>query len=346
MNGYRIALVLVLAFGLAMPTMAVSVIIDPDAFTKDIGNGIGTDRGSDAYQWYATSVNGKGDDQFGRDGGSRYGQQTVSVNADATVVHLVTNSILVGSILLDENGNIESYTGGLTSFVDDVSGLQGFKFITYPVTLNLSGYTGGWFMQDVNYDPRDATVWSYSLPVTMREGDAYVLRTPGTEARFTLGIDGKPTVTVPGTAGLAYDESAGELKLTNVADITYTWTSSIENENWASVQWWADWGLSMGGGDKKGQEGTMGFIPGVDYSIGWYSLDYYNQFGGTWDNRSFSIPADPTGWSQTFTYTVPPYEGNDAGRVYTLTLTGPAIPEPATMSLLTLGGLALLRRRR
>jgi len=346
MNVYRSALVVVLAFGLALPTLAVNIVLDPGAFTK---YGLGTDRESDAYQWWATSINGTGEVRFGRDGGGAYGPQAVSVNAGATVVNLSleNNTILVGSIFLDEDGNVESYTGGLTSYVDDTTGYQAFQFVTHPVTFDLNGYTGGWHIQDVHWDPRSATVWTYSLPATVREGDVYTIRTPGTEAaRFTLGTDGKPTVTQPGSAGLVFDDASGALMFTNVVPITYTWACSDESVDVGNLPWYPGWpGGTGGGGDKRGAEGTLGLIPGAAYNIGWYSLDYYNKFGGAWDDQNFAVPDDPTGWSCVLTYRVPDNIETSA-RVYTLTLAGPAIPEPMTMSLLTLGGLALLRRRR
>jgi len=59
-------------------------------------------------------------------------------------------------------------------------------------------------------------------------------------------------------------------------------------------------------------------------------------------NGRFVIPADAatTNWSKVLVF-----EGND-GKDYYITISAVQVPEPATMTLLALGGVAMLRRRR
>ena len=79
-------------------------------------------------------------------------------------------------------------------------------------------------------------------------------------------------------------------------------------------------------------------------------VPYRIWFGDTWMNQGDEdVPAlvyDAAGWGSLTPSASPFYQtaGGDSGMEAILTLTG--VPEPATMSLLAIGGLAVLKRRR
>lgn len=82
------------------------------------------------------------------------------------------------------------------------------------------------------------------------------------------------------------------------------------------------WVLSQSGNWITGST-SDGFVPG--------SYDVYN--AASQPIGTVNVPVDATGWTQTLT---------DGGNSITFS----AVPEPATMSLLALGGMAMLRRRK
>jgi len=107
--------------------------------------------------------------------------------------------------------------------------------------------------------------------------------------------------------------------------------------------------------------GTFSFTADLYEDSNWNHLDptdpdatagvpYRIWFADTWMNLGDEeVPAlvyDAAGWG-SLTPSASPFSqtaGGDSGMEAILTLTG--VPEPATVCLLTLGGLALIRRRR
>ena len=221
--------------------------------------------------------------------------------------------------------------GDITTAYPDAFTIAGstVTFNTHPVTLDTTGYDSGLWINNVNWQAgADGHLLTYNLPATLR--GAYAVTTPGgRNGLFTVDTDGALAVTDPGSMGLAVVD--GVLRFTNTCAVQYQWEG---RDLPADLSWWAGGG-PQGGGQDKGVAGVTGFVPG-EYAISHATLPPGNWYGGA----TFTIPDNiPTGWEKTITYVT-----RDHG-TWTLTLTYPAVPEPATLTLLTAGGLAILRRR-
>jgi len=327
----RWSILVVLALFITGPALAVAITIDPGLYADAKA------RSSDRLQWNANPINGDPSaGLFGEDGGHRFGPQAVDVTPGATV-NISIGSMFVGSFSADDNGVITS------EYEDTAFTISGSKvtFITYPVAVDTNGYNGGWVMPQVNHQVRASNApggfFTYDLPVT--SSGAYVLHTPGAtsnglyqDATFTVSpVDGFLSVTNPGAAGLTL-VGGTTLAFTNKVEVEYQWARSDGLS--PGVSWWAGDG-SCAGGDDKRDSGTYVLVPGL-YDIGWANLP-----AGAWKDgvKGFEVFNNDQGWVKTLTYTT-----ND-DIVYTLTLTRVGVPEPATMSLLVLGGLAMLKRR-
>ena len=265
-----------------------------------------------------------------------------------------------GTFTVDAAGNITDYTAGafLTHDDDETIAVGTLKLVSHPVVFNMNGYNSGWNMpSEITHQnsaiPAPYVSSTYYMPATVT--GSYQIYTPGSStadnatyqsARFSIGLDGVPAVVNPGAPGLAYEN--GQLVFTNVFEVTYQWTR--DNGTGAvpySVSWWPGEGGAAGGGDKGGSEGILGLVPGR-YDVGYASLEgsvSNSTVGWTSDgvsnNKTFDVVDDHTlSWVKTITF------ASTDGYLYTLTLTRVGIPEPATMSLLALGGLAMLRRAR
>jgi hypothetical protein len=80
------------------------------------------------------------------------------------------------------------------------------------------------------------------------------------------------------------------------------------------------------------------------------SSDYFGSYTLSTDAKTLTFHAPtavPDGDTVELTFYINvPYEGGGGTEPFSFTLTQTAIPEPMTLSLLSLGGLALLRRKR
>ena len=334
---YRALVVMVSVVVVSSAAAQVPITIDPGDYS------LGEFRGSDRFQWNASPlIDDERDGLFGHDGNHRYGPQGAKVNPGTVRISISSigshPQIFVGDFDVDASGVITSDYEGTVFTIDGST----IRLITHEVLIDMGRYNGGWKIPSVNHHVRASHgpngLFAYNLPVTTT--GAYVVLTPGStkdglykDAVFTVDASGQVTVTEPGAAGL--EMKGGKLTFTNVFDVEYQWERS-DGESFG-VSWWAGGG-EMAGGDDKGVSGTLGLVPGI-YDIGWHSLP-----AGTWDNNdnAFEFTGNDDYWTKTLTYTA-----ND-GLIYTLALTygTPPIPEPATMSLLALGGLAILRRRK
>jgi len=201
-------------------------------------------------------------------------------------------------------------------------------------------------------------------------------------SQFSVDLNGNVTIQEPGAAGLAVTADGKGIEFTNVSTIEYQLMRSTDGgETWTPVSlanWWSGFsGFNKNAVDnRKDPTDPSTATPGWGYIYcvaGEYPIGNLNGIGvtgapglltnltewtrlsdeatgagnvsGAW--RTFEVPDnDGTFWSETFMIEVTG-EHAQKGDLYMMTLTrAETVPEPATMSLLALGGLALLRRRR
>ncbi|MCL2700260.1 MAG: PEP-CTERM sorting domain-containing protein [Phycisphaerae bacterium] len=202
-------------------------------------------------------------------------------------------------------------------------------FNTHPVTLDTTGYDSGMWINNVNWQAgASGHQFTYNLPATL--SGAYAVTTPGGRTGlFTVATDGTVAVTDPGPMGLAVVD--GALRFTNTYPIEYKWAGQNVPDD---LLWWAGDG-PQGGGPDKGVAGVTGVVPG-EYAVSWSTLPAGNWYGGA----TFVVPETiQPGWTKTLTYNTVNHGP------WTLTLSYP-VPEPAALTLLALGGMAVMLRRR
>jgi len=215
------------------------------------------------------------------------------------------------------------------------------SFVTQPLTFDIGDYQGGWWLNEYGPSWQARGNKTYDLPVEFSGANFY---TPGSNNYFSRSADG--TVTV-GSSDRNIGLAGGQDIITIAQPLELTYTTNFPAERWV----WAGDGPTAGGiGNKPSNDGHLAHdgdaetVWTINYLPGGFQLEsQIIELAGGWvGSRMFNIPDydDAIGWSQTVYYEL------EDGTTYFFTLNGPAVPEPMTMSLLTLGGVALLRRRR
>jgi len=221
---------------------------------------------------------------------------------------------------------------------------------TAPVYFDISGYDSAWRLPNYFWQSGKESSMSVILP---REFSQLNIRTPGSDNYFSRNGEGQIQVT--SDKGISFDTghdgttdflkfAAESLITLSVARDTpdYGWFAcgfgngdgygrNFQHKNFAAVTGAQDVRLVAGDYvmmDLLVEEGLCKFVDNSQY---------------------FTVPADATDWSHLVTFVGlvdDAAKGVVKDQVYTLKLTGPVgVPEPATMTLLALGGLAMLRRR-
>jgi len=269
-----------------------------------------------------------------------------------------TGYMYMGSlVILDEEtighrddlfGRADDYYKDNYTITSDGYGNFTVKIELAPVTFDMGGYQGGWYFS--SFGTRLSGSQTFALPKVF---DGLWVGTPGIPNmdKWTyLGRDNEGNVSLSRHRNISYNEVGSNAGLVLDPSAPKN-TFQLASENLIRLDWSSDLpdGLALGcsdgidgtGGNTgfgellTGPGGTYAFLPGEYYvhllTMDGTCLDYIGVLdipvgaGEDWTPQAFS-----------FTY---------AGQAYSAGFT-PNVPEPATMSLLALGGLALLRRRR
>jgi len=245
------------------------------------------------------------------------------------------------------------------------------RIVTKPFVLDMNGYQGGWYMNNTNGKQRNSGTATYNLPVVFNN---IWVGTFGAHTPLSRRVDGTGddavSVIFRGNSGA---DNFGGVQLdgsdTSVAKfvtipLAWEWVDASGNVSSVPETFWVGFagdstgpgGGNTGYGDPLfGQSGEYVFLPGT--SIAAYLFDGARpQNAGDnmnylviSDRREFTIPSDVIAlaeaaddglWTTILTF------GTAGGEYYLrLSYDSNPVPEPAAMSLLALGGLALLRRK-
>jgi hypothetical protein len=158
-------------------------------------------------------------------------------------------------------------------------------------------------------------------------------------------VDGKVQLANGTTTSIRISVQSEDL-IMFAGDVTATGTPDLLNTNQGSFTWVPGWD---GFGSKVGTPGANGEWDGFASSWGMFGTSFLSG-----QIASYTVTAGPTGTGDvTLAFAartingVKPMEGSKASVLGVLTpVTIHVTPEPATMIMLALGGLALVRRRR
>jgi len=379
------ASLLVGAILLAAPAMAQSVPFLMDTGDYDYRTHNSVDGHGHRLIW-GLRVNNEaswvGGNRIDQANGANQSPLTFTVT-DGDTVHFVTgtqnnpaNAMYVspGSFQIDASGIVPgSYDPKVfTPGWDTDKGLPSMTLTTHPVNFNLNGYNSGWQVGQEILNGGTLAVTKLYLPASVT--GVYHITTPGATptgtfqtASFTVDVDGNVDVFNPGVAGLAVDKATNTLSFTNLRKVSITWdygdnptvlADVTHPTNPHLIPWWiGEPGNTNSGGDRAGDfEYTL--VPGL------YIFGYVN-FPGEWNVDPLgTLTGNTAGWDNGINYFTVPEDGAESwvkqvsfqvkdrttGDISTMTATisytAPPVPEPATMTLLALGGLAMLRRGR
>jgi len=364
----RWSILVALALIIAGPALAapVTITVDTGLFSPNVNPG---DRChwsvSPVAEWWNPNANeGAGEWQaiggelaFGVDP-QRWGAQGVNVTPD-TPVNASIGGVFMGNFAVDESGDISTDYGHVFA-VDNTTSTVTLK--THEVVVDMNRYNGSFWLNSVNWFPGTVNTQQFTYHLPAYTDNVYTIDTsagkPGsTNATFRVNPDkdGNVEVLEAGSAGL--DVIDGKLTFTNVREIQTVWTITTDDDtdtfglsnghdvitDIRRVWWWAG-----GGGDKNALATSIFCVPGT-YEIGYVGIPgEWNVGAYAWEGglRTFVVPEDPTvSIDETFTMKLP--YNNAPGKFVTMTLAVSyvGIPEPMTMSLLAVGGLAMLKRR-
>jgi len=344
-----LAMAVLLAAG---PAVAVSVEIDPGLYKPsvlDMHSARGQYRIGDGL-WLADT-------------------QTVDITTFGKDINVqaISNGCSIGTfqVVYDLDNDyyyLTSSSPSLKCTGNSADGNLKVEFQTAPMTFSLGQYHGGWNIDHLNWQA--ATSQTFYLPVYFTNA---AFLTPGSQTFFGRDFDGETTsVTVGGsTTGVQLVASKnGATDILTVSDdsiVPVTYSSAGMPQGYG-FYYWCGGGAMAGGLCNSGTghlflpDGTVNYLPGT-YSISTNATGG-GEYQGQWQNGSetFTIYVDSNDPLQTAYFkdkngnlssTHTAYLLGNDGNMYTMVFHVPLpLPEPATMTLLTLGGLALLRRRK
>jgi len=228
------------------------------------------------------------------------------------------------------------------------------SFATAPVNFVTSGSENGWLITGHNITGSQAGDGSMNFPLVFSNMQ---LQTPGGNTFFARAANGMVTVnTASSTANMTFVESQNTLTVSPESVITIGFKV---DEEFPATGWYLGLGSNGSGygtlvvphGFGGGYTGEIRFVPGtydIVTSNVTSNIDAYDWKGGAWANgiSGFVLPANAVDieWSDVLVFHGKDGDGNDKDYYIHFWAVQP-IPEPATMSLLALGGFALLRRR-
>jgi len=201
-------------------------------------------------------------------------------------------------------------------------------FLTQQLDLTMNGYQSGWVLPKVSW--QNSGDKTYTVPMDFTT----TISTPGNTFGFSMDPSGLITVdSQPGTGALLV---GGQNQMYFDGLVSFVVEGSIPG-----LQFTGNSG-DMGGGDSLKDGETFTVLPGTYKLFNWDTAR--GDQSGWWVNGvntdQVTIPSVITDdWGLSISWVNPAN-----GDVYGMTVG--SVPEPATMSLLALGGLALLRRRR
>jgi len=343
MSVKHVLLSAVAALLVVSPTMAVSINIDTnglDAYYKVNVAGVGDVLAQTTSE--SRSLNSLSDGDvftFSMLNGVGFGQFRVqgSVEAGYSLVPLNTQA---------ENNFFPATVGG--------DGNLTLKLNTVPLTFNVGGFESGWRIPQIVAGADQHTGnKTYVLPMVFTAGFEYGMSPypsfgRGADGIVYLNSTASPLTIETGTTGFTVAEG------------------SIKTLKWECANLPADLTISFGqaaGGQGGAGLGTLLADAGDAYTF--LAGSYYVALSYLNGNSLFqgkvcpilTIPSDfenAAGWTLTergYEKTILLQPTNDGAALhpvdYYVTFWYPVnVPEPATMSLLALGGLALLRRKR
>jgi len=221
---------------------------------------------------------------------------------------------------------------------------------TAPMAVNVGSYQGGWNIHN-NITWGGAGNYTANLPLAFDNAHFY---TPGNQNTFSRAADGKITV-ADRDGGIVVLAGDGSLTIdpSLIVTLTYNMDEGMP-DGWYQFNGAGGTGIGIGNtgnGHNTYGEGTVNFMPGV-YNI---------EVGGSnnWVDGSgrVTIPFDinnpdaweAAGWTYTtkgWTHTASWVDGETTSNMMIFYAGAVPVPEPVTMTLLALGGLAMLRRGR
>ena len=281
----------------------------------------------------------------------RDGAPTFTMNADDTkTMYLYENKAYAGSFTvisdgLDGNGLGKYTLAPNPNFVgvwnEDTQKLT-VTLQTVKVNFDVSGYQSSWYIYSSNLQH-----WEGNQPIILPKVFSGVMfSAPNGNTSISRAAGGEYTIAgLPFTGGPI---STAEDKLTLDKDGLVA--ISLRYDATDLGGWIKFSGPGMGGTgtelqfadaiklDNQDNNKTYTVLPGYTYEI--YS--WLTGQGFTIENGTVEVPSTfEKAWEHTVTFVK-----GDERRNVTFSIAAVPVPEPATMSLLALGGLAMLRRRR